>query len=127
MIKSKQLAKVLHELTKDDTVDVSEKFFAFMKAKKLEAQMPSVLYHFEKIIEQEKEKKGIQIEVPHEVSAQTIKDIKEFLQIENLEETIKINKNLLAGFRARYQGKMYDSSLKTGLDKLKEKIISTQA
>jgi F0F1-type ATP synthase delta subunit len=124
MIKSKELARVLYELAREDTPDLWEKFSGFIKAKNLASQMPSVLYHFEKIVEAESEKRGVKIEVPHEVSGSTIQDIKEFLKAENLEETIEINKSLLAGFRARKAGVLHDFSFATALGKLKEQIIS---
>jgi F0F1-type ATP synthase delta subunit len=36
---------------------------------------------------------------------------------------LKINKNLIAGFTAKWQGKFYDMSFNTGLKKLEENII----
>jgi len=123
MIKSKQLAKALFELSEEKTEGLDKKFFDFIEKRNLKAQMPSILYHFEKIIEQDREKKGIQIEVAHEIKPDTIKGIKTFLKADNLEEVVKIKKELIGGFRAKWGGVIYDRSLMMGLKKLQETII----
>ena len=123
IIRSKQLARALFELS-NGKEDFSDKFLAFIKDKKLEAQLPSILYHYEKIVEQEREKNGIQIEVAHEISDKTISDIKTFLKAESLPEVVKNKKELIAGFRAKWGGMIYDASISTSLKKLKENIIN---
>lgn len=123
MIKSKQLAKALFELSEEKTKDLEKKFFDFIEKRNLKAQLPSVLYHLEKIIELDREKKGIQIETAHEIKQDTIKHIKTFLKAEDLPEVIKIKKELIGGFRAKWKGTIYDSSILTGLKKLQETII----
>ena len=124
MIKSKQLAQALFELGEGNIKDLDAKFFDFVEKRKLQAQMPSVLYHLEKINELDKEKKGIQIEVAHEVKNDTVKQIKTFLKAENLSEVVKTKKELIGGFRVKWGGNIYDASIMTGLKKLKEQIIS---
>ena len=124
MIKSKQLAKSLYELAEENTANLDAKFFDFIERKNLKAQMPSILYHLEKIAILDKEKKGIQIEVAHDIKDDTLKQIKSFLKAENLPEVIKIKTELIGGFRAKWGGMIYDSSILTGLKKLKETIIS---
>ncbi len=132
MIKSKQLARALYELSlghsptgeaEDKSEGLEKKFFDFIEKRNLKAQMPSVLYHLEKIIEQENEKKGIQIEIAHEIKHETIKNIKTFLKAEKLDEVVKVKKELIGGFRAKWGGVIYDSSIMTGLKKLQETII----
>jgi len=123
MIKSKQLAKALYELGEEKIENLDAKFFDFIEKRKLQAQLPSVLYHLEKIAELDREKKGIQIEVAHEIKNETIKHIKTFLKADHLPEVIKNKKELIGGFRAKWNGMIYDSSIKTGLKKLEETII----
>ncbi|MFZ2072281.1 MAG: F0F1 ATP synthase subunit delta [Minisyncoccia bacterium] len=123
MIKSKQLARALYELSEENTKDLDKKFFDFIEKRNLKAQLPSVLYHLEKILEQNREKNGIQIETAHEIKSDTIKHIKTFLKAEKLPEVVKIKKELIAGFRAKWGGIIYDTSIMTGLKKLEEKII----
>jgi len=123
MIKSKQLAQALFQLSEEKVGNLDAKFFDFIQKKNLLAQLPSVLYHLEKIIELDKEKKGIQIETAHEISHETTKHIKTFLKAEDLSEVIKIKKELIGGFRAKWDGKIYDASIKNGLKKLEEVII----
>ena len=122
MIKSKQLARALYELSEDKTQHLEEKFFEFIEKTKLKAQLPQVLYHLEKIAEREKEKTGIQIEVAHVIKGDTIASIKKHLNAENLQEVVKIKKELIGGFRAKWGGVIYDSSIETGLKKLEEII-----
>ena len=124
MIKSKQLAQALYELEEEKVSGLDAKFFDFIEKRKLKAQMPSVLYHLEKISELNREKKGIQIEVAHGVREDTIKQIKTFLKADNLPEVIKTKKELIGGFRAKWGGVIYDASISTSLKKLKETIIS---
>ncbi len=123
MIKSKQLALALYELSEEHTEGLDAKFFDFIEKRKLNAQMPSILYHLEKISELNKEKKGIQIETAHELKADTVKQIKTFLKADHLPEVIKTKKELIGGFRAKWGGVIYDASISTGLKKLKETII----
>ncbi len=124
MIKSRQLARALFELSESKTEHLDAKFFDFMEKRNLQAQMPSVLYHLEKITELDREKRGIQIETAHEIKPHTAHNIKKFLQVEDLHEVLKIKKELIGGFRAKYNGVIYDASIATGLKKLKESIIN---
>ena len=124
MIKSKQLAQALFELSREKVENVDAKFFDFIEKRNLQAQLPSILFHLEKITLQDQEKKGIQIETAHEINDTTAKEIKTFLKAENLSEVKKIKKELIAGFRAKWNGVVYDASISTGLKKLEEKIIN---
>lgn len=124
MIKSKQLAKALYELSEENVHDLDKKFLDFIEKQNLKAQLPSVLYHFEKIVEMEQEKKGIQIETAHDIKHETVNHIKKFLQADHLKENLKIKKELVGGFRAKYGGHIYDASIQTSLRKLEEAIMS---
>jgi F0F1-type ATP synthase delta subunit len=123
MIKSKQLAKALFELSLADTKNLDSKVVEFIEKRKLKAQIPSVLYHLDKIIELEKEKHGIQIETAHVIKPETVKKIKTFLNASDLSEVLKVKKDLIGGFRAKYNGVIYDASIATGIKKLKEAIV----
>jgi len=134
MIKSRQLAKAIYELSEEKAENLDAKVFDFIERCNLKAQLPSDLFHLEKIFELEREKSGIVIETAHEVKPSTVQEIKKFL-MNNLParphggsgaggpEVLKVKKELLAGFRAKWQGVIYDASLETGLKKLKEEII----
>ncbi len=131
MIKSRQIAKALYDLNEEERftppspggASLAEKFLDFMKNTKLSAQIPAVLYHLEKIEKEAKEKKGVSIESAHELKGDTVKEIKNYLKAGEVDQTLKINKNLVAGFTAKWQGKFYDMSFATGLKKLEENII----
>ena len=123
MIKSRQIAKALYDLSENKVPNLPDKFLVFIKKTKLTAQVPAVLYHLGKITETEKEKRGIFIKSAHELKNQTIQEIKKNLQAEKAEEILKIDKSLIAGFTAKWQGKFYDQSFVTGLKKLEGAII----
>lgn len=123
MIKSKQLAKALYELSEENIANLDTKFLEFIERQNLKAQMPSVLYHLDKIIELDREKKGIIIETAHDIKESTAKHIKTFLKADELPEVLKIKKELIGGFRAKWHGMIYDASIMTGLKKLKESIV----
>lgn len=124
MIKSKQLAQALFELSEENTEGLDQKFFDFIEKRNLKGQMYSVLYHLERIVEQDKEKRGIQIETAHEIKAETAKQIKSFLKVNHLTESLKIKNELIAGFRAKFGGMIYDSSIMTGLKNLEKTITN---
>ena len=123
MIKSRQIAKALYDLSENKTENLSDKFLDFMKKTKLVAQIPAVLYHLDKIMETEREKRGVSIKSAHELKRNTIKEIKKFLQAENVDEILKVDKSLIAGFTAKWQGRFYDMSFVTGIKKLEENIL----
>jgi F0F1-type ATP synthase delta subunit len=133
MIKSKQLAQALFELSQQKVDNLDAKFFDFLEKRNLKAQMPAVLYHLERIVKLDLEKNGIQIETAHAVSRETVDKIKSYLgkkvaeggvDLSKKQEVLKIKKELVGGFRAKYDGIIYDSSITTGLKKLEELIIS---
>ncbi len=55
-------------------------------------------------------KETILIESPFELSLESVKKIKEIIGNEDAPHEVFINKNLLAGFKAKYKGMMYDGS-----------------
>lgn len=122
IINSKHLAKVLFDIHKSGDRQMEEKFFNFVREKKIESQMRSVLHRVEKMIEEDKEKTGIKIEVPHDISQKTVEDIKNFLDAKNLVPHVKLNKSLIAGFRAKWNGGAYDASFASSLKKIEEVI-----
>ncbi len=123
MIKSKQLAKAIYELAESKTEHLDKKIMDFIESRNLKAQIPSVLYHLEKIMEMEEERKGIVIETAHEIHHETANKIRKFLDADHLKEVLKVKKELIGGFRAKWNGQIYDSSIMTGLKKLEEAII----
>src|SRR5690606_19611116 len=96
---------------------------------KLLSQVPAILFHLEKIAEQENESKSIIIETAHNINQDTVQKIKQFMSLrvgdnKDLPEILKVKKELVAGFRAKQGGNIYDSSIMTGLQKLEEAIIN---
>lgn len=52
----------------------------------------------------------IMIETPFELSQDSVKKIKEIIGKQDVPHAIFINKNILAGFKAKYNGLLYDGS-----------------
>ncbi len=52
----------------------------------------------------------LMIETPFPLNVDSIKIIKRMVGNENAEHEISINKNILAGFKARFKGVLYDGS-----------------
>jgi len=132
MIKSKQLAQALYELSIKNIDNLDSKFFDFIEKRNLKAQMPSVLYHLERINKLNTEKNGMQIETAHPISKEILGEIKSFASknisndknISEIVEMSKIQKDLIGGFRVKYNGVIYDASIMTSIKKLEERISS---
>lgn len=123
MIKSKHLARAFFKLHEENNKDANVKFFDFIKKNNLTHQLPSILYHLEKIYEIESEKNFLKIETAHNIKTETILDIKKYLQINDLKDVVVIKEDLIAGFRAKWKGFMYDSSIENSIKKLQKEII----
>jgi F0F1-type ATP synthase delta subunit len=52
----------------------------------------------------------VMIETPFALSVDSVQKIKEIAGDSNAPHTVIINKNILAGFKAKYKGMMYDGS-----------------
>ena len=132
MIKSKRLAQALYELSIKNIDNLDSKFFDFIEKRNLKAQMPSVLYHLERINKLNTEKNGMQIETAHPISKEILGEIKSFASknisndknISEIVEMSKIQKDLIGGFRVKYNGVIYDASIMTSIKKLEERISS---
>ena len=49
MLKSKQLAQALFELSEEKIEGLDQKFFDFLEKRNLKGQLPKILFHLEKI------------------------------------------------------------------------------
>lgn len=102
---SKKIAKLIVEKGVN-IEDVAEA----LKSYGLLSLMPSVLDQVKRISKSVLMKDTLKIETPFEISEESIKRIKSLVGDERASHEITINKNILAGFKARFKEKLYDAS-----------------
>lgn len=72
--------------------------------------LPSILVNVEEIASHTKKGDTLAIESPFPLADEAVARIKDMTGNKESSHEITINKNLLAGFRARFKGKLYDGS-----------------
>lgn len=72
--------------------------------------LPAILANVEEIASHTKKGGTLAIESPFPLSDEAIIRIKEMVGNDKVTHEITINKNVLAGFKARFKGKLYDGS-----------------
>lgn len=82
----------------------------------------SLLYpikrHLESIAKEQSSKETLFVETPFDLSNEALLTIARLTKAEDKEHQITLNKSLLAGFKARYRGKLYDGSAQRIIRKL---------
>ena len=126
MIQPQHIAKALIGLVEDDGVDpdeVAEKFLKFARRYNLENGMRSVVFHLEAEAAKQKEKRVATITLAEETSEEAVEKIKRYINLaDDAEINISRDKELLAGFKAYYNDKLYEADLQTKLKKLKSSL-----
>jgi F0F1-type ATP synthase delta subunit len=92
-----------HHSNIDDVVMVLKKY-------KLLPLLLPVKHHLEKIATMESKTDVVRIESPFPLSQESLASIIERTGSSTAKSEVTINKDLLAGWKARYQGKLYDGS-----------------
>lgn len=72
--------------------------------------LPSIVAEAKKLAVQEGDRETIHIESPFPLDDEASKRIKRIVGNDLASVSVSINKDLLAGFKARYKGKLYDGS-----------------
>jgi F0F1-type ATP synthase delta subunit len=105
MILSRTIAHTIvkHNISIDDVAEVLARY-------KLLALLVPIKHHLEKMGKLESSIDTLRIESPFPVSADALARILKLTGGTASKSEITINKELLAGFKARYQGKLYDGS-----------------
>lgn len=81
-----------------------------LRTYKLLALLPSIRSSMVKIHEEKNASSTIEIESPFEVTGDALMRIKRIIGNDLANTNVTINKNILAGFKARFKGKLYDGS-----------------
>lgn len=105
MILSRKIADVIVRkgVTTDDVVEA-------LRSYNLLALLPSIKKAVEQMNRDERSQESIAIESPFPLDAKAIARIKRIAGNDLALHSIIINKDLLAGFKARFKGKLYDGS-----------------
>ncbi len=113
MILSRTIAHTIlkHNMSIDDVAEVLARY-------KLLALLVPIKHHLEKMGKMESSIDTLRIESPFPISDAALARILKITGGEASKSEIAINKDLLAGFKARYQGKLYDGSAERILKQL---------
>lgn len=77
---------------------------------KMLALLPSIKKALVNLSSHEEGKQIVRIESPFPLSNNAVEVIKKIIGEGTAHHTVTINKNILAGFRARFRGRLYDGS-----------------
>ena len=72
--------------------------------------LPSIKEAVIRLVEVRKDRESIRIESPFEIGQAGLQKIKRIVGNDMADTETTINANVLAGFKARYKGKLYDGS-----------------
>lgn len=125
MTTSKALAKLLSDLEKkyQDPGKAVEVFVKYVKHKDLIYKLPNVLKHLERNAGRAKDS-FVDLAVAHEVTAETLKEIRKFIGVgEHIAVNKKIDSKLLGGFVAEHNNLVYDGSVGGQLKRLRETLL----
>ncbi len=105
MTLSYKIAKLIVEkgVSIDDVVVSLRKY-------KLLSLIPSIKDQVSRLGKDVNARDTLQIESPFELGDEAVKNIKRIVGNDLAPHSISINKNLLAGFKARFKEKLYDAS-----------------
>lgn len=92
---------------KNVSVDDVEKI---LRTYTLLSLLPSIRNAVIKLTKDEGRENTVHIESPFELNEEAVAKIKRIVGNDLAPHEIAINKNILAGFKARFKGKMYDGS-----------------
>jgi F0F1-type ATP synthase delta subunit len=95
---------ILHKnLQVEDAVEILRKY-------DLLALLPSIQESLAQMTKVQGEEHSIYVETPFPIEEKTIGKIQKMIGSSVAPVRVVINKNILAGFKARYRGKLYDGS-----------------
>jgi F0F1-type ATP synthase delta subunit len=121
MIRSKQLASVLQLMLRQtkDVRSAVDRFVSYCEKRKLTHLLPMVVKHMEYFEEKEKQRNTVIITSKHPLSETELKKI---IAVSGSPKDARVYTNLddkiLGGFKAQYDYRMYDASVRTAISKL---------
>ena len=89
-----------------------EDVILMLRKYKLLTLLPSVLRNIKQMHSIESERENISIETPFRLHDDALNKIQTIIGDTSAPHTVSIKKEILAGFKARFKGKLYDGSAK---------------
>lgn len=127
MISSKNLAEAIYKISKEENINNSNLLNAiesYIKEYKLESLIPNTILYLEDKIKKELKWNTFSLEYGIEINKEIEEKIKEKINATKSKKTEScLNKNLIGGFVATYQGTIYDASVKNQLQLLKNELL----
>ena len=87
-----------------------EQVIFLLKKYKMLALLPSIKHSVVKLYNEQNKKESIIIETPFELSDSAVTTIKRIVGNDTAHHEVVLNKHILAGFKARFKGVLYDGS-----------------
>lgn len=123
---SRNIAKALVQSLRDgaDPSKLAKSFSKYLEENHMQGLAPNILRNLDREVADLEKKTTVDIRVSHEISASLLKEIeKKVGKKPEDKSTILVDKDLIGGFRAVYQGKVFDGSIKNYLKELRSTLI----
>lgn len=126
MPSSKELAKTLQELMKQEHADqLVDEFFMYLEEKNLLGFLDQIKLEVMRLEKEEAEFNTLVIESKHHLSDDEIRKIKTLVGArEDTLHRLIVSPETIGSVRALYQGKRYDGSLETAFNAMKTQLTS---
>lgn len=126
-VTSKKIAYALFSLSEQgyDPEKLAKAFFSYATSSNMAYIVPNVIRHLELLNERRQREMSLSVETAFPLTKDTENAIKELLNADNesvLNSTV--NGDLIGGFVAKYDNAIYDTSIKTQLKILRQKLIT---
>jgi len=124
MISSQAIAQSVYELSQDrGNKNVAGNLVTYLESNNLMPLLGSIVEHLERIQANTSAKLELNIVSAHKLTESTVKEIKKSLGAGQL-GTVTEDNSLVGGFVAEYNGVVYDASVATQLNRLKNTLTS---
>lgn len=127
-INSKILAKALFQSlldTPDKESEIAKEFIKYLEEKNLIGLLPTIVKNLEYIQARAVAQEKIKVTISQKLSAAVIEEIKSFVGQADAQVEVVEDSALLGGFVAEYKNKIYDGSVKSQLEMVRKKLLSS--
>lgn len=103
---------------------LSKSFMVYLEKNHLTSLLPNILTNLDRELDSHEKKRTVKIEVSHETSATLIKEIENFIKKDpSHKSNVKVESELIGGFKAEYKGRVFDGSVSNYLKELRATLI----
>lgn len=120
---AKALYQIVKDLPKEKMPEVAKEFLSVLQKNSKLKKIEYILTEFEAYAKKQSGIKTIELETVHPVENKTLEKIKQIFGKES-EISQTINKEMLGGIKIKVDDTVYDASLKTQLQRLKQSLIN---